>query len=266
MRLRRGEFCRNPVRSPGESHVRNGRAHVASPSYAIGLAPAVEFFSIRAPSTSYLPRQQCSPPAVSSWSPASSCTSIDGMSSVIRLFSSSPSSRYLGDALAYYTGSSTIAACLILAGSLIAVVLALGNAIVPHLKFIWHCFLRPLGATDQRTRLDKVHTLPSPISLLISTTVLQGPSRRVRQDSEHPPPRPQHHAQALCQSPPRSPCQESFPEAHLGRHWRWHRYARSFFSPLHTHRVQVTTSSSWTSTFPSPSSTPSTSSISVNLS
>ncbi|KAF8556660.1 hypothetical protein OG21DRAFT_1482871 [Imleria badia] len=63
--------------------------------------------------------------------------------------------RYLGDALAYYTGSSTIAACLILAGSLIAVALALGDAIVPHLKFIWHCFIRPLGATDQRTRLDK---------------------------------------------------------------------------------------------------------------
>ena len=26
----------------------------------------------------------------------------------------------------------------------------------PQIKFIWHCFLRPIGAADQRTRLDKV--------------------------------------------------------------------------------------------------------------
>ena len=35
-------------------------------------------------------------------------------------------------------------------------------SIVPQLKFVRHCFLvRPLGATDQRTRLDKVCSLPS---------------------------------------------------------------------------------------------------------
>jgi hypothetical protein len=28
----------------------------------------------------------------------------------------------------------------------------------PQIKFIWHCFLRPIGAGDQRTRLDEVHT------------------------------------------------------------------------------------------------------------
>ncbi|KAG9312680.1 hypothetical protein JVU11DRAFT_7097 [Chiua virens] len=65
--------------------------------------------------------------------------------------------QYLGSALAYYTGSSTVAACLIFAGSLLTVVLALGNTIVPNLKFVWHCFIRPLGATDQRTRLDKFY-------------------------------------------------------------------------------------------------------------
>ncbi|KAF9220624.1 hypothetical protein BS17DRAFT_759265 [Gyrodon lividus] len=65
--------------------------------------------------------------------------------------------RSLGTVLAYYTGSSTISACLILAGSLLAVTLALGHAIKPQLKFIWHCFIRPLGATDQRTRLDKFY-------------------------------------------------------------------------------------------------------------
>ena len=72
-----------------------------------------------------------------------------------------PLARAFGDALAYYTGSSTIAACLILAGSVLTVVVAIGDAIVPQLKFIWHCILRPLGATDQRTRLDKVRSLSS---------------------------------------------------------------------------------------------------------
>ncbi|KIK86599.1 hypothetical protein PAXRUDRAFT_831896 [Paxillus rubicundulus Ve08.2h10] len=65
--------------------------------------------------------------------------------------------KFLVTALAYYTGSSMISACLILAGSLIPVVLALGHAVKPQLKFIWHCFIRPLGATDQRTRLEKFY-------------------------------------------------------------------------------------------------------------
>ena len=92
-----------------------------------------------------------------------------------------PLDRALGDALAYYTGSSTIAACLILAGSLLTVVVAIGDAIVPQLKFIWHCFLRPLGATDQRTRLDKVRALSPLVRFLIAVCVpvLQGPSGRV---------------------------------------------------------------------------------------
>ena len=75
--------------------------------------------------------------------------------------STHPLVRPLGDALACYTGSPIIAACLIVAGSVLTVTLALGDAIVPQLKFVWHCFLRPLGATDQRTRLDKVRSLPS---------------------------------------------------------------------------------------------------------
>jgi hypothetical protein len=93
-----------------------------------------------------------------------------------------PLARALGDALAYYTGSSTIAACLILAGSVLTVALALGDAIVPQLKFVWHCFLRPLGATDQRTRLDKVRPLSPLARRLIAVhciPVLQGPGGRV---------------------------------------------------------------------------------------
>ena len=75
-----------------------------------------------------------------------------------------PLVRPLGDALACYTGSPTIAACPILAGSVLTVALALGDAIVPQLKFVWRCFPRPIGATDQRTRLDEVRSLP-PTSL-----------------------------------------------------------------------------------------------------
>ncbi|KAG1745018.1 uncharacterized protein EDB91DRAFT_1271475 [Suillus paluster] len=42
---------------------------------------------------------------------------------------------------------------------LIAFVLALGSALRPQLKFIWHCFIRPLRAGDlsQRTRLDNFY-------------------------------------------------------------------------------------------------------------
>ncbi|KAN0078338.1 hypothetical protein V8E55_010395 [Tylopilus felleus] len=55
------------------------------------------------------------------------------------------SSTDLGSTLAFYTGSSTIAACLILGGSLLFVTLAFGDATLPHYKFIWHCFIRPLN-------------------------------------------------------------------------------------------------------------------------
>lgn len=71
---------------------------------------------------------------------------------------------YLGATIEYHTGSSLLAACLILAGSLAAVILALSDTLRPQLKFIWHCFLRPLGSADQKTRLDKVCLSPSPRS------------------------------------------------------------------------------------------------------
>ncbi|KIM63223.1 hypothetical protein SCLCIDRAFT_1214338 [Scleroderma citrinum Foug A] len=63
--------------------------------------------------------------------------------------------RSLADAIEYYTGSSWISACLILAGSLAVVLLALHDT--PYTKFIWHCFFRPLGGADQKTRLDKFY-------------------------------------------------------------------------------------------------------------
>jgi len=70
------------------------------------------------------------------------------------------SCRSLADAIEYYTGSSWISACLILAGSLAAVLLALHDT--PYTKFVWHCFFRPLGTADQKTRLDKVCPTPIP--------------------------------------------------------------------------------------------------------
>jgi hypothetical protein len=47
-----------------------------------------------------------------------------------------------------------IATCLLVA---LAAIRSL-KILRPQIKFIWHCFLRPIGAGDQRTRLDKVHT------------------------------------------------------------------------------------------------------------
>ncbi|KAG8215856.1 hypothetical protein J3R82DRAFT_7811 [Butyriboletus roseoflavus] len=93
--------------------------------------------------------------------------------------------RHLGNALAYYTGSSTIAACLILAGSLLTVALALGDAIVPHLTFIWHCFLRPLGATDQRTRLDKFYKGQADVYDKTRSGLLRGRNTMLRLSVSH---------------------------------------------------------------------------------
>lgn len=53
-----------------------------------------------------------------------------------------------------------------LALSLWAVTLIVTPRLRPLLKFVWHCFLRPIGVSDQRTRLDKVRRfilLPSPV-------------------------------------------------------------------------------------------------------
>ncbi|KAG6816964.1 hypothetical protein H0H87_001278 [Tephrocybe sp. NHM501043] len=39
----------------------------------------------------------------------------------------------------------------------ICVAAILGQLLRPQLKFIWHCFIRPLGASDQKDRLDKFY-------------------------------------------------------------------------------------------------------------
>ncbi|KAF9233272.1 hypothetical protein BU15DRAFT_90430 [Melanogaster broomeanus] len=93
--------------------------------------------------------------------------------------------EYLGSALAYYTGSSTISACLILAGSLIAVTLALSDAIKPQLKFVWHCFLRPLGATDQRTRLDKFYKGQADVYDATRSRLLRGRNTMLSLSASH---------------------------------------------------------------------------------
>ncbi|KAG2364762.1 hypothetical protein BDR07DRAFT_1607868 [Suillus spraguei] len=65
--------------------------------------------------------------------------------------------RYVSEVITYWTGSSTIAAFVLLGCSLTVFLLALGSALRPQLKFIWHCFIRPLHASDQRTRLDNFY-------------------------------------------------------------------------------------------------------------
>ena len=93
------------------------------------------------------------------------------------------SRRSLADAIEYYTGSSWISACLILAGSLAVVLLALHDT--PYTKFIWHCFFRPLGGADQKTRLDKVCPLQSTLAPFRLTCVIS--SIKVRRMSMIPP-------------------------------------------------------------------------------
>ncbi|KAG2064754.1 hypothetical protein BDR04DRAFT_1234922 [Suillus decipiens] len=65
--------------------------------------------------------------------------------------------RYVSEVITYWTGSSTIAAFVLLGCSLTVFLLALGSALRPQLKFVWHCFIRPLHASDQRTRLDNFY-------------------------------------------------------------------------------------------------------------
>lgn len=65
--------------------------------------------------------------------------------------------RHLVTAIEYYTGSSLIAACLILAGSIAVVLVALHGTLHPYFRFIWHCIPRSLGSADQETRLDKFY-------------------------------------------------------------------------------------------------------------
>ncbi len=49
--------------------------------------------------------------------------------------------------------SLTTSLFVVLGGFLLLICL---GCFTPQLRFIWHCFLAPLGANDQKTRLDKV--------------------------------------------------------------------------------------------------------------
>ena len=198
-----------------------------------------------------------------------SCTSIDGASCLASssLSSTHPLVRSLGDVLACYTGSPTITACPILAGSVLTVALALGDAIVPQLKFVWRCFLRPLGATDQRTCLDGVRSLPSASLFALSLRSQFYKGQADVYDTTRPAPR-RNTMLRLSASHLRTLRAED-PSQRLVwvRHWWWYWCVRFFpFICTGTHHDQVTTSRSWTRTIPSLRSTPSASSISVNLS
>ena len=39
--------------------------------------------------------------------------------------------------------------------------IALTKILKPQIKFVWYCFLRPIGGTDQKTRLERVRYLRS---------------------------------------------------------------------------------------------------------
>jgi hypothetical protein len=44
--------------------------------------------------------------------------------------------------------------------------LLLARVFEPQFKFIWYCFIRPLGSVDQKGRLDKVGPRSGPTSCL----------------------------------------------------------------------------------------------------
>lgn len=50
----------------------------------------------------------------------------------------------------------------------------------PLLKFVWHCFLRPIGESDQRTRLDKVRRTSIPSNITPSCSQADRSSTRGR--------------------------------------------------------------------------------------
>lgn len=54
----------------------------------------------------------------------------------------------------YLTGDIAVAGWITFATACIIIAHAIVYNFTPQLKFIWHCFLRPIGVADQRTRLD----------------------------------------------------------------------------------------------------------------
>ncbi|KAH7928898.1 hypothetical protein BV22DRAFT_1003840 [Leucogyrophana mollusca] len=56
-----------------------------------------------------------------------------------------------------YTGSSVLSAYILIVVASVLAVTTVTQAIKPQLKFIWHCFIRPIGDADQRTRLEEFY-------------------------------------------------------------------------------------------------------------
>lgn len=93
--------------------------------------------------------------------------------------------RYVREAITYWTGSSTIAAFILLGCSLTAFILALGSTLRPQLKFIWHCFIRPLRASDQRTRLDNFYKGQADVYDATRSGLLRGRNTMLNLSASH---------------------------------------------------------------------------------
>jgi hypothetical protein len=53
----------------------------------------------------------------------------------------------------------------------LSIFVILARLFEPQLKFVWYCFIRPLGSVDQKDRLDKVHHRSPPyLHLILSIT------------------------------------------------------------------------------------------------
>ena len=82
----------------------------------------------------------------------------------------------------YLTGDLVIAGWITFATACIFVAHAIVYDLTPQLRFIWHCFLRPIGVADQRTRLDKVRKSSDASESdhqLQYRLVLRGPGRSI---------------------------------------------------------------------------------------
>ena len=122
-----------------------------------------------------------SPSAVSSWSPASSCTSIGGASCLVSSSLSSPScqSPRCRPHILHQTVDDRSMSDPCQIGPRCR--RRYWRRDCASAQVYMALLLRPLGAMDQHMRLDKVHPLSSVLRFLVAVCipVLQGPSGRV---------------------------------------------------------------------------------------
>ncbi|KAG5716752.1 hypothetical protein E4T56_gene16200 [Termitomyces sp. T112] len=67
----------------------------------------------------------------------------------------------------------------------ILVAAILNQVLRPQLRFIWHCFIRPLGATDQKNRLDKFYEGQADIYDTTRNSLLRGRNTMLSLSASH---------------------------------------------------------------------------------